>query len=75
MIRMYTKQEIIIRYTREGKSHRQISGELKISRTTVRKYIETYLGSKDSKTSAPFDLHEHLHISTTYKCSSLVHRI
>lgn len=72
---MYTKQEIIIRYTREGKSHRQISRELKISRTTVRKYIESYLGSKDSKTSDPFELHEHLSISPKYKCSKRVKRI
>ncbi|MBP7179515.1 MAG: response regulator transcription factor [Dysgonomonadaceae bacterium] len=36
---MYTKQEIIIRSYREGKSQRQISRELQISRKTVRKYL------------------------------------
>jgi transposase len=39
---MYTKQEIIIRSHREGKSHRKISRELQISRKTVKKYIEDY---------------------------------
>ena len=42
MISMYTKQEIIIRSYREGKSQRCISRELQISRTTVKKYIEEY---------------------------------
>lgn len=36
---MYTKQEIIIRSYREGKSQRQISRELQISRKRVRKYL------------------------------------
>lgn len=39
---MYTKQEIIIRSHREGKSQRQISRELHISRKTVRKYLIDY---------------------------------
>ena len=39
---MYTKQEIIIRSYREGKSHRQISRELQINRKTIKKYIEDY---------------------------------
>ena len=39
---MYTKQEIIIRSHREGKSQRRISHELQISRKTIRKYIEDY---------------------------------
>lgn len=39
---MYTKQEIIIRSYREGKSQRCISRDLKISRRTVKKYIEEY---------------------------------
>ena len=39
---MYTKQEIIIRSYREGKSQRSISRELQISRKTVKKYIEEY---------------------------------
>ena len=50
MISMYTKQEIIIRSYREGQSQRSISRELKISRKTVKKYIEEYesLLSKES---------------------------
>jgi transposase len=39
---MYTKQEIIIRSHREGKSHRQISRELQISRKTIKKYLEEF---------------------------------
>lgn len=39
---MYTKQEIIIRSYREGKSQRLISKELDISRKTVKKYIGDY---------------------------------
>ena len=39
---MYTKQEIVIRSYREGKSQRTISIELQISRKTVKKYIEQY---------------------------------
>ncbi len=39
---MYTKQEIIIQNYREGKSQRSISRDLRISRKTVKKYIEEY---------------------------------
>jgi hypothetical protein len=39
---MYTKQEIIIRSYREGKSQRQISRELQVNRKTIKKYIEDY---------------------------------
>ena len=39
---MYTKQEIILKKYREGKSQREISRELNISRTTVKKYLESY---------------------------------
>jgi predicted transcriptional regulator len=47
---MYTKQEIIIRSHREGKSQRRISRELQISRKTVGKYIEDYENlQKESK--------------------------
>ena len=39
---MYTKQEIILRSYREGKSQRLISRELQISRKTVKRYIDEY---------------------------------
>jgi len=42
MIKMAEKQEIIIRYYREGKSARKISRELGLSRKTVGKYISQY---------------------------------
>src|SRR5680860_486200 len=55
MISMYTKQEIIIKSHREGKSQRTIAGELQISRKTVRKYLVDYeshlRGSLDEKAS------------------------
>ena len=47
---MYTKQEIILRSYREGKSQRQISRELKISRKTVKKYIDEYDSFRKSET-------------------------
>lgn len=39
---MYTKQEIILKSHREGKSQRTISKELGISRKTVKKYIAEF---------------------------------
>jgi hypothetical protein len=39
---MYTKQEIVIKSHREGKSQRQISRELQINRVTTKKYIEEF---------------------------------
>ena len=39
---MEQKAEILMRYFREGKSQRAIGRELKISRTTVQKYIKEY---------------------------------
>lgn len=39
---MYTKQEIILLSYREGKSQRQISRDLQISRKTVKRYVEEY---------------------------------
>lgn len=42
MITMSIKQQIILRYFREGHSQRRISRELGISRKTVQKYISSY---------------------------------
>lgn len=39
---MYEKQEIIIKHYREGDGQRCIAKKLKVSRKTVRKYIEQY---------------------------------
>ncbi len=47
MISMSTKQEIILKYFREGVSIRRISKELGIHRKTVRRYIEEYSSSLD----------------------------
>ena len=46
---MYTKQEIILQYYREGKSQRFISKDLRISRTTVKKYIDQYVASENKE--------------------------
>lgn len=42
MISMYTKQEIILQSYRDGKSQRQISRDLQVSRKTVKRYVEEY---------------------------------
>lgn len=42
MLKMSTKQEIILRYYREGQSQRKISRDLQICRKTVKKYLEDY---------------------------------
>ena len=49
---MYTKQEIILRSYREGKSQRCISVELSISRKTVRKFIKDYEHWKASNSTS-----------------------
>ena len=48
---MIEKQQIIIGYFRQGKSKKQLSKELNISRNTVRKYIQEYEDQKASSTS------------------------
>ena len=50
---MYTKQEIIIKSYREGKSQRAISRELQISRKTVKKYIKDYEDKLQTATDKP----------------------
>jgi transcriptional regulator with XRE-family HTH domain len=46
MISRHTRQEIILRSNREGKSQHQISRELGISRKTVSKYLFAYENTK-----------------------------
>ena len=72
---MYMKQEIIIRYTREGKSQRQISRDLNISRKTVKKYIESYFDSEKSKPLGPPKLYDHLSVKPKYNCRKRGKRI
>jgi len=64
---MYTKQEIIIRSLREGKSQRQISKELQISRKTVKKYIDGYYYHVNQQ-EAPEELHDYLSKEPKYNC-------
>jgi len=42
MLKMNTKQEIILRYYRDGHSQRRISREIGICRKTVKKYLVEY---------------------------------
>jgi transposase-like protein len=42
MISMMQKQEILIRYIRDGESVRKIARELAINRRTVKRYVENY---------------------------------
>lgn len=65
---MYTKQEIIIRYHREGKSQRQISRELQISRKTVRKYIDGYQEHQKDRNLENEELHDYLSREPKYNC-------
>ncbi len=67
MISMYTKQEIIIRSYREGKSQRCISRELQISRKTVRKYIEEYEEKLKQSGSSTTAQSEYLSTAPVYK--------
>lgn len=42
MINLNKKQDVILKYIREGKSQRKISKETGICRETIRKYIKNY---------------------------------
>ncbi len=64
---MYTKQEIIIRSYREGKSQRCISRELQISRKTVKKYIEEYEEKLKQAGSVSIAHSEYLSTAPLYK--------
>lgn len=64
---MYTKQEIIIRSYREGKSQRCISRELQISRKTVKKYIQEYEEKLSQSGSVATAHSEYLSTTPVYK--------
>jgi len=65
---MYTKQEIIIRSYREGKSQRRIAQELQISRKTIKKYIEEYERCLQGAESPSIAQSTYLTASPVYKC-------
>lgn len=67
---MYTKQEIILRSYREGKSQRSISRELGISRSTVKKYIEEYENYLQKNESDSANLASYLSQPPMYKSNS-----
>ncbi len=46
MIKLIDKQKIILEAILEGKTQRQIAKEMKISRTTVARYLKNYEISK-----------------------------
>lgn len=64
---MYTKQEIILRSYREGKSQRSISRELKISRITVKRYIEEYESMLNKESSGESTISTYLSTPSSYK--------
>jgi transposase len=64
---MYTKQEIIIRSYREGKSQRQIARELQLSRKTIKKYIEEYESLIERSASPSIAQSTYLSTSPVYK--------
>lgn len=68
---MYTKQEIIIRHYREGKSQREISKELGISRKTVKKYISEYEDKLSKSGSHTKSLSEYLSEAPAYKVAEV----
>jgi len=67
---MYTKQEVIIKSYREGKSQRSISRELQISRRTVKKYIEEYESHLHNQQSQPALLSEYLSQPPVYRAEN-----
>jgi len=67
---MYTQQEIIIRYYREGRSQRSISRELQLSRKTVQKYVSEYEESLRSRGESGFPQPLHLSGTPVYDASS-----
>jgi len=66
---MYTKQEIILRSYREGKSQRSISRELQISRKTIKKYIDEYEAYKQGLSNSN-DVVGYLSKPPVYKVSN-----
>jgi len=65
---MYTKQEIIIRSYREGKSQRQIARELQLSRRTIKKYIDEYESVIEYSASPAIAQSTYLSTAPVYKC-------
>jgi transposase len=49
MITMAQKQEVLLRFFREGDSKSKISRDLKVNRRTVRRYIEEYLVAQEKE--------------------------
>lgn len=71
---MYTKQEIILKYYREGQSQRQIAHNLSISRSTVRRYISAYESRLKCSTGSSGSLSAELLTPPVYKASNRVPR-
>ena len=67
---MYAKQEIVIQYFREGKSHRTISRELGINRKTVKKYLDDYHDKQSICNSKETGMSEYLSETPLYNTES-----
>ncbi len=70
MISMYTKQEIIIKRYREGKSHRCISRELGLNCKTVSKYISEYESTIQDSTSFEAGHSKYVSTAPAYKAGN-----
>jgi transposase len=68
---MNVKQEMILRYFREGHSQRKISRDLGLSRKTVKRYVAPYAATlKDQEENEPEDFVEELTKSPSYDISN-----
>ncbi|MCP4403121.1 MAG: IS21 family transposase [bacterium] len=78
MVQMLEKQDIILRYVRDGESIRHISRATGISRRTVRKYVTEYEAHKqalnDGSTSSSSELIEQFVESPSYNSSTRTKR-
>ncbi|MCP4404947.1 MAG: response regulator transcription factor [bacterium] len=66
---MLEKQDIILRYVRDGESIREITRETGISRRTVSKYVSEYLSHKEALVQSPNASH-----SNARTCAEYPHR-
>ena len=65
MIKLKDKQKIILMYTNEGKTQRQISRELKIDRKIIKRYSRQYEQKKNKLLDNEKDKDNYLLISVS----------
>lgn len=57
MITLNKKQEVLLKYLREGRSQREIASEIGVDRKTVSKYIKEYENKKIEIEQCNDDVH------------------